>query len=163
MDIRKAARLMFEAITAFLIAGMVALTLLQVISRYMDAGFEWTEELARLDLIYLTFFGSIVASQRREHLRIEILVHALPARLRRAVCIAVDLASIAVLMVVVWQGVPLLPRFWPLLSAALGWPTTFFYFPVVAGCFVMAIYQCVDAITLLRENDRRTPLGGIAP
>ncbi len=163
MDLRNAARLVFEAITAFLIAGMVALTLLQVVSRYMDAGFEWTEELARLDLIYLTFFGSIVASQRREHLRIEILVHALPARWRRAVRIAVDLASIAVLMVVVWQGVPLLPRFWPLLSAALSWPTTFFYFPVVAGCFIMAIYQCLDIVTLLRENERRAPLAGSVP
>jgi len=160
MDIRQAARLAFEAITAFLIAGMVSLTLLQVVSRYMDAGFEWTEELARLDLIYLTFFGSIVASQRREHLRIEILVHALPVRWRRAVCIAVDLASIAVLLVVVWQGVPLLPKFWPLLSAALGWPTTFFYFPVVAGCFIMAIYQCLDIITLLREGEKRAPLAG---
>jgi TRAP-type C4-dicarboxylate transport system permease small subunit len=163
MDLRKAARLIFEAITAFLIAGMVALTLLQVVSRYMDAGFEWTEELARLDLIYLTFFGSIVASQRHEHLRIEILIHALPARWRRAVGIAVDLASIAVLMVVVWQGVPLLPRFWPLLSAALGWPTTFFYFPVVAGCFIMAIYECLDVIALLREKEQRAPLAGIAP
>lgn len=163
MDLRKAARLVFEAITAFLIAGMVSLTLLQVVSRYLDAGFEWTEELARLDLIYLTFFGSIVASQRREHLRIEILVHALPPRWRRAVRIAVDLASIMVLMVVVWQGVPLLPRFWPLLSAALGWPTTVFYFPVVAGCFIMAIYQCLDIITVLRENERRAPLAGSAP
>lgn len=153
MGIEKAARLLFDAVTAFLIAGMVALTLLQVVSRYMDAGFEWTEELARLDLIYLTFFGAIVASQRGEHLRIEILVNALTPRWRHAVRIAVDLASIAVLMVVVWQGVPLLPQFWPLLSAALGWPTTFFYFPVVAGCFVMAIYLCLDVITLLRGNE----------
>jgi TRAP-type transport system small permease protein len=162
MDTRKAAGSAFEAITAFLIVGMVVLTLLQVITRYLDAGFEWTEELARLDLIYLTFFGAVVASQRREHLRIEILVTALPPRLRRAVRIAVDLASITVLLVVVWQGVPLLPRFWPLLSAALGWPTTFFYFPVVAGCFIMAIYQCLDVISLLRESEKRAPLDGIA-
>ena len=163
MGIEKAARLLFEALTAFLIAGMVALTLLQVVSRYMDAGFEWTEELARLDLIYLTFFGAIVASQRREHLRIDILVTALPAHWRRTVRIAVDLASITVLMVVVWQGIPLLPRFWPLLSAALGWPTTFFYFPVVAGCFVMAIYLCVDVVAVLRENEEHPPRGTTTP
>jgi len=47
----------------------------------MHAGFEWTEELARLDLIYLTFFGSIVAQRRGQHLRIETLVDALPAKL----------------------------------------------------------------------------------
>lgn len=163
MGVRRAAGSVFEAITAFLIVGMVVLTLLQVITRSMDAGYVWTEELARLDLIYLTFFGSIVASQRGQHLRIEILVNALPARLRRAVRIAVDLASITVLTVVVWQGVPLLPRFWPLLSAALGWPTTFFYFPVVVGCFVMAIYQCLDVISLLRGNEKHPPREEITP
>ena len=163
MDIRKVTRSLFEAVTAFLIAGMVALTLLQVISRFMDAGFEWTEELARLDLIYLTFFGSIVASQRGEHLRIEILVNALPTRLRRAVRIAVDIAMITVLMVVTLQGAPLLSRFWPLLSASLGWPTSVFYFPVVAGSFIMAIYLCLDVITLLRGNETHPPLSKAVP
>ena len=158
---KNVARLMFEVITAFLMAGMVTLTLLQVISRYMDAGFEWTEELARLDLIYLTFFGSIVAVQRDEHLRIETLVNAFPERLRRAIRVAVDVASIAVLTVVVWQGALLLPRFWPLRSAALGWPTTFFYFPVVAGCFIMAIYLCFDVITVFREDGKQPTRAGI--
>jgi TRAP-type C4-dicarboxylate transport system permease small subunit len=163
MGIRKVTRSLFEALTAFLIAGMVAITLLQVVSRFMDAGFEWTEELARLDLIYLTFFGSIVASQRSEHLRIEILVNALPARLRRAVRIAVDLAMITVLMVVAVQGAPLLSRFWPLLSASLGWPTSVFYFPVVAGSFIMAIYLCFDVIALIRGNDMNQHLSKAVP
>jgi TRAP-type transport system small permease protein len=141
----------FEATTAFLLVTMVALTLLQVVTRYgLHAGFEWTEELARLDLVYLTFFGSIVAWQRREHLRIETVVHALSAPARRWLRIAVDLASMAVLAVVVWQGVPLLIRFWPLLSAALGWPTTFFYLPVVCGCLVMLVYSGLDVIAALR-------------
>ena len=144
----------FNAITAFLLMVMVALTLLQVITRYaLHAGFEWTEELARLDLIYLTFFGSIVAFRRREHLRIETLVHALPARGRRWLRVAVGMASMVVLGVVVWQGVPLLKRFWPLLSAALSWPTTFFYFPVVFGCLVMLIYTGRDVIATLRCDE----------
>jgi TRAP-type transport system small permease protein len=162
VQIKRAAGSVFEAITALLLMGMVALTLLQVITRYgLHAGFEWTEELARLDLIYLTFFGSIVAFQRREHLRIETLVHALPPHVRRWLRVTVDLASTVVLGVVVWQGVPLLKRFWPLLSAALSWPTTFFYFPVVFGCFVMMIYTCLDVIAALRgdEEDRSAEEG----
>src|SRR5512143_2537191 len=72
LRIQRVADATFNAITAILLMIMVALTLLQVITRYaLHAGFDWTEELARLDLIYLTFFGSIVAFRRREHLRIE--------------------------------------------------------------------------------------------
>lgn len=45
--------LIFEGITAFFLVSMVVLTLLQVVSRYaLHAAFEWTEELARLDLIF---------------------------------------------------------------------------------------------------------------
>lgn len=153
MTVRRLVDGTFEAVTAFLIVGMVVLTLLQVITRYgLNAGFEWTEELARMDLIYLTFFGSVVALRRREHLRIETLVNTLPARSRRIILVTVDVASIAVLAFVVWQGVPLLRRFWGLQSAALGWPTTFFYLPVVFGCLVMMIYFCLDALARMSGN-----------
>jgi TRAP-type C4-dicarboxylate transport system permease small subunit len=154
--LKRIADSVFRAITAMLLMVMVVLTLLQVITRYgLHAGFEWTEELARLDLIYLTFFGSIVALQRREHLRIETLNHMLSPEARRWLRVAVDLASMGVLGVVVWQGIPLLKRFWPLLSAALSWPTTFFYFPVVFGCLVMLIYTALDVTATLRGGEDR--------
>lgn len=151
---KKGIDLVFEAITAFLMMAMTALTLLQVVSRYaMDAAFPWTEELARIVLIYLTFIGSIVAFQRREHLKIEILMHALPQGARRWLQVIVDLASMLVLGVVVWQGAPLLHRFWPNLSAALNWPTTIFYFPVVFSCFVMLVYTALDVVATIRTPD----------
>ncbi len=146
--------LAFQAITAFLMIAMVVLTLLQVTSRYaLQSPYPWTEELARIDLIYLTFFGSIVAFQRREHLKIDILVHALPQGSRRWLRVIVDMASMLVLGVVVWQGAPLLHKFWPLLSAALNWPTTVFYFPVVFACLVMLIYTAQDLVAAIRNID----------
>ena len=151
---KKGIELAFQAITALLMMGMVVLTLLQVISRYaLQSPYPWTEELARINLIYLTFFGSIVAFQRREHLKIEILVHALPQGARKWFRVGVDVASMLVLGVVVWQGAPLLYRFWPMLSAALNWPTTVFYFPVVFGCLVMLVYTAQDVVAAVRQTD----------
>ena len=159
MAFKKCIEVVSQAITALLMIFMVLLTLLQVVSRYaFEAAFPWTEELARLDLIYVTFFGSIVAFQRREHLRVEALVHALPVGLRKWLGVAVDLASMLVLGVVVWQGIPLLIKFWPLLSAALQWPTTVFYFPAVFCCFVLLVYTAVDVVAVVRgTGDRGTP------
>jgi TRAP-type C4-dicarboxylate transport system permease small subunit len=143
----------FQAITAFLVITMVFLTLLQVTSRYaLQSPYPWTEELARIDLIYLTFFGSIVAFQRREHLKIDILVHTLAQGSQRWLRVIVDMASMLVLGVVVWQGAPLLYKFWPMLSAALNWPTTVFYFPVVFGCFVMLVYTSQDLVAAIRNS-----------
>ena len=146
----------FQAITASLMVFMVFLTLLQVFTRYaLESSLSWTEELARLDLIYLTFFGSIVAFQRREHLRVEMLVHALPRGMRKWIEVLIDLASLLVLGVVMWQGFPLLFKFWPLLSAALQWPTTVFYFPIVFCCFVMLVYTALDIMTVIRGKDNQ--------
>ena len=88
----------FNAVTAFLMLSMVVLMLLQVISRYaFDAPFSWTEELGLIDLVYLTFLGSVVAFHRREHLRVEVVVHDLPPIARRWLRILVDAASMLVL------------------------------------------------------------------
>jgi TRAP-type transport system small permease protein len=159
MPFKKCLEVVFQIITAFLMISMVFLTLLQVVSRYaFNAAIPWTEELARLDLVYVTFFGSIVAFQRREHLRVEVLVNAFPPGLRKWLGVIVDLASMLVLGVVVWQGVPLLIRFWPLLSAALEWPVTVFYFPVVFCCSVLLIYTAADVVAVVRgTGDRGTP------
>jgi TRAP-type transport system small permease protein len=151
MQLKRWAEIAAQAITASLMMLMAVLTFVQVASRYaLDTALPWTEELARLDLIYLTFFGSIVAFQRREHLRMEMLVHALPPTLRKWTTVLIDVASMVVLGVVVWQGIPLLVKFWPLLSAALQWPTTLFYFPAVFGCFVMLVYTAFDVVAALR-------------
>ncbi len=160
MSFKKCVEVFFQTITAFLMISMVFLTLLQVGSRYaFDAAIPWTEELARLDLVYLTFFGSIVAFQRREHLRIEVLVHALPVGVRKWLGVAIDLASMLVLGVVVWQGAPLLIKFWPLLSAALEWPVGIFYFPVAFCCFVLLIYTAGDVVAVIRgTGDREKPV-----
>lgn len=159
MPFKKCLEVVFQTITAFLMISMVLLTLLQVVSRYaFEAAIPWTEELARLGLVYVTFFGSVVAFQRREHLRVEVLVHALPLGLRKWLGVIVDLASMLVLGVVVWQGVPLLIKFWPLLSAALEWPVTVFYFPVAFCCCVLLIYTAVDVVAVVRgTGDRGTP------
>jgi len=150
---KKGMELAFQGITAFLMIAMVVLTLLQVTSRYaLQSPYPWTEELARIVLIYLTFFGSIVAFQRRAHLKVEILVHALPSGMRRWLGVIIDLTSMLVLGVVVWQGVPLLEKFWPMLSAALNWPTTAFYFPVVFCCSVMILYTALDVVAAIRST-----------
>jgi TRAP-type C4-dicarboxylate transport system permease small subunit len=145
----------FEAITAFFLASMVVLTLLQVVSRYaFQAAFDWTEELARLDLIYLTFLGSIVALRRNQLLRLDFVKQALPSWAQHLLEVAVDIFSMVVLGVVVWQGIPLLWRFWPVRSAALDWPTTFSYLPVVVGCFGMLIFTGLKLIRALRIKGR---------
>jgi TRAP-type C4-dicarboxylate transport system permease small subunit len=161
MGAKRAFEHVFQAMTAVLMIAMVGLTLLQVISRYaLEISIPWTEELARLDLIYLTFIGSIVACQQRSHLKVEMLTHALPPAVKRWLAVIIDCVSLMVLGAVVWTGAPLLRKFWPVLSAALQWPTSVFYFAVVFGCSVLCVYTALDLVAAFRgtqDSDSASP------
>ncbi|HZK67591.1 MAG TPA: TRAP transporter small permease [Chloroflexota bacterium] len=154
MRLKRWADTAFQATCAFLMISMVLVTLLQVIGRFvLQSPFEWTEELARLNLVYLTFLGSVVAFQLRNHLKIDTVVHLLPPIARRWLRILVDLASMVVMGVIVWNGAPLLIKFSTVLTASLGWPTTVAYFPVVFGSFSLMIYFGIDVVDALRRRD----------
>jgi len=45
------------------------------------------------------------------------------------------------------------------LSAALGWPTTVFYLPVIVGCLVMAIIMLVDLVAREASTNPGPPPG----
>jgi TRAP-type C4-dicarboxylate transport system permease small subunit len=79
------------------------------------------------------------------------VIHELSPLKRSFLEVAVDIISIVVLGVVVWKGIPLLWRFWPVRSASLNWPTTFFYLPVVFGCLVLLLCTALNAIRALRN------------
>lgn len=65
---------------------MLALVLLQVVTRYITAyvgiSFPWTEEIASYLLTITTFLGGAIAIARKEHVTITTLVEQFPWRLR---------------------------------------------------------------------------------
>ena len=72
--------------TAFLLALMVLVVSLGVFFRYaLGAALVWYDEFASYLLVWLTFYGCVVASYRRRHIGLEVLVAKLPQGLRRGV------------------------------------------------------------------------------
>jgi TRAP-type C4-dicarboxylate transport system permease small subunit len=77
-----------------LLFGMMALTFVDVVGRYLfnrsvPGGFEITEIL----MAVLIFAGLPLVSRRDEHVSVDLLDHIFPAALRRAQRIAIELAS----------------------------------------------------------------------
>ena len=88
---------------AFIVA--VGLNFVNVVGRY---GFGITilsaDELQIFIMVFMTFLGAAVVAWRGQHLRMDVLVNALPAPLRRAVRIA-ELAVIIILAsFVLWNS-----------------------------------------------------------
>ncbi|MBV0926151.1 TRAP transporter small permease [Halomicroarcula limicola] len=137
---------------ALLLYGLMILVVgLQILTRWVLGSFigsslPWTVNLSQMLLVYITFIGAAVASEKREHISLDLLSSRLPDRAVRA------LAGLRAILVLVFIGVlvsgayPLylqnrgsvigaLPTYPPFTQAWL-------YVPVVVGGAIIAVY-CV--------------------
>ena len=94
-----------ERALAYAFIAAVSLNFINVIGRY---GFGSTilsaDELQIFIMVFMTFLGAAVVAWRGQHLRMDVIVSALPTPIRRLISIA-ELAFIAVLTgFVVWNS-----------------------------------------------------------
>ena len=94
-----------ERALAYAFIAAVALNFINVVGRY---GFGSTilsaDELQIFIMVFMTFLGAAVVAWRNQHLRMDVLVNALPPLVRRLIKIA-ELATIVILAAfVLWNS-----------------------------------------------------------
>lgn len=73
-------------IIGLLLAGAMGITVLEVVARFIfDFSFYWAQEFIIYFIIWSTFLGASQVLKKSEHIRVNILVHTLPAASRRYV------------------------------------------------------------------------------
>lgn len=135
-------------IASIFLLGVFSLVILQVVSRYVfNTPFSWTEEMARLCMVWLTFFAALFVTGRRAHITVDLLASVVPKRVGRAVGIfaeivviltaaAMSIAGIMMVILVSQVGLP-----------ATGLPTTLLYGAAFVG-FVGILIHSILALYL---------------
>ena len=137
-----------EHLCALLVVVMVVLLSIQVVGRYVFANPpDWTEELARMTFIYLTFVGGALAIVRNAHLRIDSLHSRLSPRSKTALDIALAMVGVIFLAVTVYYSIGLLSRLSHQPMTAVPISKAFMFAAVPVGCALMLVYE------LLRIRD----------
>lgn len=86
-----------------LVAGCV---MLQVILRYVFAAASpWAEELAVYGMIFAVYLGASMATRDRAHIRITLLVNALPRKLQVVSVVLADVMWLGFMIFLTWQSV----------------------------------------------------------
>ena len=76
-----------KLISFFLVIVSMLLTGTQVFFRYvLNSPLAWTEELARIALIWLVFWGSAIAFRKNEHLTLTLFTQALGKKVQFYYC-----------------------------------------------------------------------------
>jgi TRAP-type C4-dicarboxylate transport system permease small subunit len=147
-----------EAVCYGFLAVLVVVTSLQVFTRYvLNAPLTWTEEAARMLFTWIIFIGAALIAKQSSHISIDILVKVLPVKLRRPLCVASHLITLAVVTILAVKGFHLLQITGASESPALGIPWVYVYAAFPLGMSLMAARYACALIALLRGSAAHLP------
>jgi len=75
-----------------------------VISRKMGASLSWYDEIAAIQLAWITYYGAALAALRRRHIGFDGILLALPIPIRRIMVILSELLVIGFFALLTWSG-----------------------------------------------------------
>jgi TRAP-type C4-dicarboxylate transport system permease small subunit len=149
-----------EYLCALLMLAMVALLFTQVVGRYMLSDPpEWTEELARMVFVHVTFIAAALAVTRKAHLKIDSITASFPKRVQAAVNSVGILAAIVFLGFVVYYSSTLLTKLAHQELSTVPISKAYMFASVPLGCALILIYECGRLFKELRYLIR----GDLAP
>lgn len=124
-----------EIICVVLLTGIVCLTVAQVFSRFvMNSPIGWTEELARILMIWMVFFGSSAAVKRNEHIKIEVVLNRLSDKMRNILGKITGVIVGILLLVLIYQGTLLTIQMASIPTVTLPISWSFVYSALPIGC-----------------------------
>ncbi|MCB2054674.1 MAG: TRAP transporter small permease [Geminicoccaceae bacterium] len=137
---RRAAERLLAALVVTAFAVMVAAAILQVISRYVfNSPLGWTEELAKLLMVWWTFLAVGILALEGRLLGIDAVLLALPARPANILVFLAQALSAIFTLWLAWLGVRLVMLAGNQITPALDIPYAFVYLALPAGLAVAAL------------------------
>ena len=104
---RQATRLLAFVLEWFLILQMFALAIVviyAVLSRKMGASLSWYDEIAAIQLAWITYYGAALAALRRRHIGFDGVLLAMPIPLRRVMVFLSEALTIGFFALLTWSG-----------------------------------------------------------
>lgn len=139
----------------FVFFWALALTVfLQFFTRYvLNDSLAWTEEIARYELICVTFIGASVAVRKNTHIHVEFFYIYFPLPLARALSTLVDVirtAFYAVCTYLSWQVAEIMKT---QQMVVIDWPLSYLYWIVLVGFAAMTFRSVQVSLHHWRTQD----------
>lgn len=77
----------------------------EMVARWVfNYSFTWTEDLSRVLLVVLVYFGASAVASEDRHIRVGFLLESMPAKVSRYLRLIIDLACLGFCVIAVWLG-----------------------------------------------------------
>ncbi len=138
--------------------GMLYAAAAQVLARYALGDLvevSWTEEFARLLLVWAALWGAAMLQRSDDHIAMTVFFDWLPPRGQLAARLFGDLVTLAVLAVVAWYGWTTAYRQLGMSTVSLGLPIAVFIVPVALSATLMIVHT----VGVMGRRLRGQPVG----
>lgn len=164
----KSARVRFfkglEALIFVLVLALLALVILQVFTRYvLHASIPWTEEVARMVLLWLVMIGASIATERKQQYAINFIFERLRGGIRLSVLLLTNLLGIVFLLALVVYGTEYVRTNLATVYVATQASKGYIYAAVPAGAAIMMSSLVAHSIEawMLRDASPAAPAAGV--
>jgi len=95
---------LLETITVFLIISLALVVVLGVIYRWSGASLSWYDEIASVQLAWLTYYGASLAALKRAHIGVPGLIAVVPPLFRVPLVLLAEAMVIGFFLILAWYG-----------------------------------------------------------
>ena len=144
----------FDWIVAIAMVALNVAVFIQVVSRYIfDSPIDWTDEMARLLFIWISFMGAFLALKTKGHIAVETLLHSLFKPAARAYVTAIaDFLILYFCIYLAYMGVVMMQKTATDLTPVMLLPFSYLYSAIALSGALMAIYLLIRAYSLERKT-----------
>lgn len=126
-----------EYYALLLVMGSFLILIAEVVFRYiLGASMEWTDEISRILLVWMTFTGMGWAIRDRKEIICEAFGQKMPAWIQRRWSLGVDLLVIGFNLFLLVYGVKMTRFSWDIRTESLELPFSLFYVSIPIGCLL---------------------------
>ena len=94
-----------EVSTVLALAGILSLMTLQIIMRYfVGKPLQWTHEISRMCMVWMTFLGSVLAFRDKSHICVDLITNNLPPKAGRIVLFITEILTFLFLGLLAYLG-----------------------------------------------------------
>ncbi|MCG6888921.1 MAG: TRAP transporter small permease subunit [Gammaproteobacteria bacterium] len=143
---------LLETITVLLMISLASVVVVAVIYRWSGEALSWYDEVASVQLAWLTYFGASLAALKRAHIGVPSAIAAMPPGLRMPLVIVAESIIIGFFLMLAWYGYVVLVILEGDALISLPWVGTQFTQSVIPiGAILFVIAELLNLPQIWRE------------
>jgi len=147
---------LLEAITVLLIISLAVVVVLGVVYRWAGEALSWYDEVASVQLAWLTYYGASLAALKRAHIGVPGLITAVSPQFRVPLVILAEIVIIGFFLMLAWYGYVVLVILEGDTLISLPWIGTQFTQSVIPiGAILFVIAEILNLPQIWREATGR--------